>query len=199
MKNITEEMQSQGKKPHGFIGTLVGRIMNRNHSKIYWQGLKKIKIKTNFVSLDIGCGGGELIRILTKMAPEGKICGIDHSEEMIKLTQKRNPAARVEIRQASVSNIPYEDKTFDLVTAFETIQFWPDLKHDLREINRVLKENGFLLIANRYPEEGSKWGNFLQIKNANQYQQLLAEAGFKINSTDLQSQKGWILISAQKI
>jgi ubiquinone/menaquinone biosynthesis C-methylase UbiE len=55
-------------------------------------------------------------------------------------------AGRVEIRQASVSQLPFPDSEFDLVTAVETQYYWPDLVEDMREILRVLKPGGRLLV-----------------------------------------------------
>ena len=71
------------------------------------------------------------------------ICGIDYSEEMVHLAQKTNKKfvenGHVEIIHGSVSSLPFPDGTFDLVTAFETYYFWPNLIDDLKEIKRVLK------------------------------------------------------------
>jgi ubiquinone/menaquinone biosynthesis C-methylase UbiE len=62
---------------------------------------------------------------------------------------------RVEIRQGSVSQLPFPDDTFDLVTAVETHYFWPDLPADMREVFRVLKPGGaVIMIAETY--KGSK-------------------------------------------
>jgi ubiquinone/menaquinone biosynthesis C-methylase UbiE len=47
-----------------------------------------------------------------------------------------------------VSQIPWEDGAFDLVTAFETVYFWPDFEGGLKEVRRVLKPGGTLFICN---------------------------------------------------
>jgi len=55
---------------------------------------------------------------------------------------------RVEIEHAFVSSLPYSDNMFNLVSGFETYYFWPDLINDLKEIYRVLKPGGTLVLIN---------------------------------------------------
>lgn len=98
-----------------------------------------------------------------------------------------------------MSNIPYLDKQFDLITAFETIQFWPDLDKDLLEVRRVLKPTGTFVIVNRYPPVNSKWAVFLKTKSDADYKQRLELAGLKPVSIDKDSKKGWIKVIATNI
>ena len=197
---ISEKMQAQGGKPSGFLGRLIGNLMNFFHRRIYDWGLESLTLKADFTCLDVGCGGGGVVKILAEKANMGKTCGLDHSAEMVRLSCRQNKTliARglVKIKQGTVSVLPYPDKYFDLITAFETIQFWPDLKNDLLELKRVLKPTGKVLIINRYPPENSKWADFLQLKNAGQYEKQLNLAGFSSITLDTESKKGWIKVIA---
>src|SRR5262249_59949844 len=100
--------------------------------------------------LDVGCGGGRPIRKLATVASEGAVFGVDHSQERVEASRAQNAplirAGRVDIRQASVSRLPYPDATFDLVTAVETHYYWPDLPDDLREVLRVVKPGGTVIV-----------------------------------------------------
>ena len=49
--------------------------------------------------------------------------------------------------QASVSRLPFADDKFDLVTAIETQYYWPNLQDDMKEILRVLKPGGRLMVV----------------------------------------------------
>jgi ubiquinone/menaquinone biosynthesis C-methylase UbiE len=198
--SITTNMQSQGGKPSGMMGTLIGYLMNMFHGNIHAWGLHDISLPENAACLDIGCGGGNTVKALAEKASSGRVHGLDHSAEMVTLSRRLNRAVIaqgvVEIHQGSVSALPFSDDSFDLVTAFETIQFWPDIQHDVMEVKRILKPSGSFLIVNRYPPENSKWSDFLQLKNANAYKGMLCAAGFQDIALDTTTKSGWIKVVA---
>ena len=145
----------QGKHPTGFIGNMMLKIMNSTHSQMMNWGLSKLNIYNNSVILDVGCGGGKTIKLLTKQSKNGKVYGIDYSKESIETSREKNKKAVLEgkviLKQANVSSLPFSDDFFDIVTAFQTHYFWDNLKNDIKEINRVLKPNGqFILVAELY-------------------------------------------------
>ena len=87
-------------------------------------GLRHVSIANDYTILDVGCGGGRTLSKLAAMAKEGKVYGIDHSEESV-ATSKRTTArlirdGRVEVNHGSVSQLSFQEDTFDLVTAVET-------------------------------------------------------------------------------
>ena len=95
--------------------------------------------------LDVGCGGGFTIRRLLKRSKDAQVYGIDISEESVAKAKKVNAEVldkQVFITQGSAEKLPYEDKKFDLVTAVETVYFWPNLPDCLQEVRRVLKPGG---------------------------------------------------------
>jgi ubiquinone/menaquinone biosynthesis C-methylase UbiE len=203
--SFSEKLMEQGGKPTGSLGRLIGRLMNVGHRGAYHWGLDHVAIEPDSIILDVGCGGGKAIKLLASRAPGGKVYGIDHSPDMVNLAQKINKSlvqsGRVEIGHGSVSSLPYLDDMFDLVTAFETIQFWPNLDEDVREIQRGLKPAGVLLVVNRYPnveEQGSEWGEFLQLGTAQEYRDCLSNAGFVDITIDDTSRSNWIAVSARK-
>ena len=131
------------------------RIMNAAHNDMNKCVIESGAIKDGDVVLDIGCGGGKAIQLLSKINQSGKIYGIDFSEQAVKDSTKANKgdAARgkVIVRQASVSNIPYPEAFFDKITAFQTHYFWPNLATDVNEVFRVLKKGGqFMIISEIY-------------------------------------------------
>lgn len=153
--SILQRLIAQAKNPRGTIDSSMLCIMNTAHTKLTKWALQKVHIKTDAVILDIGCGGGKAIHTLSKQTPLGKIYGIDYSNQAVENSKKANmqdiKTEKVIIHQASVSSIPYHTNFFDLITAFQTHYFWPDVEHDLKEIFRVLKPNGsFLLVAETF-------------------------------------------------
>jgi len=129
--------------------------MNRGHSDLTNWGLSHVSIEKCDTILDVGCGGGRTVSKLAAIATQGKVCGIDYSPDSVAASRKKNApaiaAGRVEIQQGTVSQLPFPDGTFDLVTAVETHFFWPNLPADMREVFRVLKPGGsFIVIAEVY-------------------------------------------------
>jgi ubiquinone/menaquinone biosynthesis C-methylase UbiE len=119
-------------------------------SKLAEWGLQQVSVGEGDTILDVGCGGGAMVRKLAAVAAEGKVFGVDHSEQSVAAARRTDrqgiAEGRVEIRQASVSALPFPDGLFDLVTAVETHYFWTDMPADMREILRVLKLGGKLVV-----------------------------------------------------
>lgn len=194
-----------GRKPSGLMGRLIGSLMNLGHRDAYGWGLAYLPIERNSTILDVGCGGGAAVRLLAAKASECKVYGIDHSLDMVNLSRKVNKHfikdGLVEIDHGSVSCLPYSDDMFDIATAFETIEFWPSLSEDLKEVKRVLKPGGVLLIVNRHntaEKEEGKWTEFLQIHTSDGYRERLVDAGYVDISIDDCSKEGWIALVAGK-
>jgi ubiquinone/menaquinone biosynthesis C-methylase UbiE len=201
-------MANQCKKPQGWLGRLMLRNMNARHSKLTDWGLSHIQVHPAGTILDIGCGGGRTIAKLAAHASEGKIFGIDHSEASVATSTRTNAAliraGRIEIRQGSVSELPYPDATFNLATAVETHFFWPNLSGDVREIHRVLKPGGTLvLIAEIYrgaPTPVSRLAekylpiSGIKLLTVDEHHQLLEQAGFSSVKVDTNPSRGWICV-----
>ena len=111
--SIMSKVLRQCRKPTGWLGRIVVRGMNMGHSEMTNWGLGHISIRKNDTILDVGCGGGGTIRKLARIATEGKVHGIDYSEESVRISTKTNrgliEAGRVKIRHGSVSSLPYPD------------------------------------------------------------------------------------------
>lgn len=176
---LLNSLIEQAKNPKGFIGKLMLKIMNSAHTeKMIW-GLSKLYIYDNANILDIGCGGGKTIEILSDKIQHGKIFGIDYSEEAVltpsKLNEKDIKSGKVIIKQASVSLIPFSDNYFDIITAIQTHYFWPDLKNNVKEVNRVLKPKGqFVLISEIYKIDY----HMTKYKSIEELKELLLNNGF---------------------
>src|SRR5215469_3878734 len=205
-------IQTQCQKPKGWLGRLELWRMNRSHSKLTDWGLQHVTIAPNFTILDVGCGGGRTVSKLAALTTQGKVCGVDFSDASVAASTKTNARwiadGRVEIREGSVSQLPFADSTFDLVTAVETHFWWPDLPGDMREVFRVTKPGGtFIVIAEVYKgaitavsklaeKYASRTG--MTLLSPDEHRELLANAGF----TDVQPienrPKGWICAFGRK-
>jgi ubiquinone/menaquinone biosynthesis C-methylase UbiE len=183
--------------------------MNRRHSKLTDWGLKHVSIDSDAAILDIGCGGGRTIHKLSGIATKGKVYGVDYSETSVAASRKTNEEwikiGRAEILHGSVSHLPFLDQMFALATAVETHFYWPDLPADLREVLRVLKPGGALVIvAEVY--KGGKHDRLVQrfadvMKNngfpyanlsVDEHRELFTQAGFTDVQLIEEYAKGWI-------
>ena len=170
--------------PKGRMGRMVLRMMNYGHAPLTNWGLGLVKIEDGWTMLDIGCGGGATLKRLLKRSSGSKVYGIDISNESVRKAEKVNAKVlnkQVFVCQGSVEKLPYEDAMFDLVTAVETVYFWPDLPKCLMEVKRVLKPGGQFAIMIEVIEGDSVWANVVEgmtVYPPEQLKNMLEQAGF---------------------
>lgn len=137
------------RKPKGKLGQIQLKSMNKEHTPVALWGLKHLDIKSEDIILDVGCGGGININRMAKNAK--KVYGVDYSIDSVKVSREVNRQeiydGKVEVVQGDVQSLPFEGETFDIVTAFETVYFWPNIEKCFGEVKRVLKPGGIFLIG----------------------------------------------------
>ena len=69
---------------------------------------------------------------------------------------------QVFVTLGSAEKLPYEDGKFNIVTAVETVYFWPNLPNCLQEVRRVLKSGGKFAILVEVVDSDSKWTNVVE-------------------------------------
>jgi len=202
-------MTNQVRKPSGRMGRAVVTRMNFSHAALTDWGLEHVRIEPSFTILDVGCGGGRTIREMAARATAGRVLGVDYSEASVEASREANRDAvadgRVEVQQGSVSRLPFADAMFDLVTAVETHYYWPDLANDAREILRVLKPGGTLLvIAEAYK---GRYGWLFQLAmlpmrarlmSADEHRAWLETAGFTGVEVSEKRGHGWICVTGRR-
>jgi SAM-dependent methyltransferase len=203
---------SQCQKPSGWIGRFIVWNMNSRHSRLTDWGLSQIEVKRQNKVLDVGCGGGKTVNKLAALAREGKVFGIDYSDVSVSVAKKLNAHSieqgRVEIHEASVLELPFDEDAFDLVTAVETHFWWPDLLAGLREIFRVLKPGGTLiLIAEIYKGAKTKTAQLaekyipligMKLLTPDEHRALLTEVGYMNIQIVTEEKRGWICAVGRK-
>ena len=128
--------------PQGFIGRLMLSGMNMGHSPMAKWAFTQFDVPDDGMLVDIGCGGGFNIRRLLERSGNGFVYGIDisvTSVEKSKKTNKKNIGKRCEVLLGSADNLPLEDNSIKLATAFETVYFWEDLEKCFAEVKRTIK------------------------------------------------------------
>ena len=106
------------RKPQGFGGRIMVKMMNSGHSKLAKWGFTKIYAKSNAKVLDIGCGGGANIANWLRKCTSGHVTGIDYSKVSVEESEKLNAIAikqgKCDIVYGDVSSMPFDDEAFDL-------------------------------------------------------------------------------------
>lgn len=192
------------RKPKGFLGRSMLRKMNVGHAPLSRWALSLIRPAEDARALDIGCGGGANVARLLKRCPGGFVDGIDYSAESVAFSKKKNAAAlgkRCGIRQGDVGALPYKKEVFDLVTAFETIYFWPDVDKAFQEILRVLKPGGQLLLVCATDDvSDTTWTGLIDgmtVYSGGDLKARLEQAGFAFVRLE-RNEAGWVALLAEK-
>lgn len=194
-------------KPEGLGGKLMVQSMNLGHSAMAEWGFSHIPVPEQGRCLDIGCGGGKNLQKLLEKCPRGRVTGVDYSQVSVEASRRKNrkaiEAGRCQVLQANVRELPMESGSFDLVTAFETVYFWPDLAECLREVWRVMEPGGVFAIINEDNGEttsGRKWAeriDGMSVYTEAQLRRLLHQAGF-LDVQAFQNDRHWLALIARK-
>lgn len=141
----------QYRSPAGIMGWLAGERMVRQHGPETAWTIHLLEIQPADTVLEVGFGAGQAVRLAAEKASDGRVMGIDLSETMVRVATRRNAeaakAGHVVLLQGNVADLPFEDEYFDKIMTIHTLYFWPELDRALRELYRVLKPGGKLVIT----------------------------------------------------
>ena len=205
---ILNKLFGNTKKPEGFWGKLMVDGMNRGHAPLADWGMSFFGDIRPKSILDCGCGGGRNVAELLKKYPQAEVTGLDYSEISVKKSQEVNADAvtqgRCRIVQGDVSALPFADGEFDLITAFETVYFWPGPERSFSEVFRVLKTGGTFAIVNEADGKNKadeKWTNIIdgmKIYGKEELERYLYGAGFTRIEANHNEEKHWLTLRAVK-
>ena len=204
---MVAEKIDQCMKPHGKEGIETINRMNENHREISEFAFECVSVAKSDTILDIGCGGGINIEKFLKLT-NNNVDGLDYSKVSVKESIKRNHTSiaegRCNIIHADVSNMPIDDEIYDLVTAFETIYFWPDIKNTFKEVSRIIKPNGQFMIAQgtdgNHPDD-EKWLDTVEgmrVYTATELEEYLLNAGFSTVKSYVKENDYILIVIANK-
>ena len=179
-------LAQQLRKPEGNLGEQVGEVMAKRHMQAMAFTFEHLHVKPTDHVLEIGFGPGEAIAEAARLTPKGYVAGIDYSETMLRMAEKRNRRAimqeHVALTLGDARRLPYEDESFDVVFAMNVFHFWPVPLLELAECRRVLKKGGHILF---YLTHHSGWmeglsdsGFFLKYESAD-VEKILTDASFQ--------------------
>ncbi len=199
---------NQTAKPEGFLGRLMIRNMNTGHAKLADWGIAKLQIGEPKEILDIGCGGGRHMHALLRRYPQAHGTAIDYSPLCVKMTAKFNrkevKAGRCAVQRGDVSNLTFPSEKFDLITAIETVYFWPGLVPCFTQVARTLKPDGTFLIIHEtdgiepIARKFEKIIDLMTDYTVPQLEEALRAAGFSEITVSKHGVFPWIAVAAKK-
>jgi arsenite methyltransferase len=163
-----------------------GEGMEQEHLPIALPVLGKMHLAPADNVLDVGCGAGWLSRRLAKLVPQGRVVGMDLSDEMIRRARRASvDFENLMFVTGEVEEIPWEPNFFSHVISVESSYYWPDPAAGVREICRVLKPGGAAWVLINYYRDNPhchQWGGLLEVKthllSAAEWSELFRAAGF---------------------
>ncbi len=142
--DITRAVQSEYDKRAEKYDTKFQIFLRSSYDKI----LESMKLTRNDAVLDVGCGTGELLRLIAEKNKYKRLVGIDVSEKMIRIAKKKLEGFKnVEILYGHAHNIEFKDNEFSKIVSTNVIHHMASVNLFLEEMHRVLKKGGTLLLT----------------------------------------------------
>jgi SAM-dependent methyltransferase len=113
----------------------------RGRRQIIHAELRKLRLPADAQVLDAGCGSG---RTLEELVGYGEVHGIELDPQAAEIAQARGVG---EVRVGRLEELPWEADTFELITCLDVIEHTSDDRATLRELRRVSKPGGWLLVT----------------------------------------------------
>jgi ubiquinone/menaquinone biosynthesis C-methylase UbiE len=163
-----------------------GSSMERGHRPVGEQAIRLLEISADGRVLDVGCGNGWATRLMAEMAPDGRVVGIDISDEMVDLARESSDGfSNLEFREGGAEKLSFAEGEFTHAFSMESLYYYGDIPRALQEIRRVLKPGGkFACVVDLYKENRPSHQWIAQLKvpvhllSIAEYRSLFEAAGF---------------------
>jgi arsenite methyltransferase len=163
-----------------------GESMERGHRPVGEQAIARMRVEPDSRVLDVGCGSGWATRLLAGYAFNGRVTGIDISDEMVRVARESSESYKnVDFEVASADNLPFDDQEFTHAFSMESLYYYRDIPRALGEIYRVMRKGGlFCAVVDLYWENEAthQWVDTLNVPvellSVDDYRSLFLDAGF---------------------
>lgn len=154
-RRVIAAVHAQFGRPTGFWGRGAGLLMahrSSNRRRNAW-AVSLLDVRPDDHLLEIGFGPGLAILELSRIALEGYVCGIDHSDVMLRQAARRNAdgirRGLVDLRLAPVEALPPFDAPFDKILAVNATLFWREPEARFEELRHLLRAGGVIAVAHQ--------------------------------------------------
>ncbi|HWP55278.1 MAG TPA: class I SAM-dependent methyltransferase [Pyrinomonadaceae bacterium] len=163
-----------------------GESMEQGHGPVGKQAIALMQVSMDSRVLDVGCGSGWAMRLLADYAVNGRVTGIDISDEMVNLARESSRShPNTDFEVASAEQLPFPDNEFTYAFSMESLYYYRNIPKALKEIQRVLKPGGsFFAVVDLYWENEAthQWIDTLKVPvellSIDEYRSLFIDAGF---------------------
>jgi arsenite methyltransferase len=163
-----------------------GDGMEQDHLPITIPVIAKMGLTATDNVLDLGCGSGWLSRRLAKLVPQGRVVGMDISDQMIRVARRNSyEFQNLMFVVGEGEEIPWEDNFFSHAISIESAYYWPEPAAGIKELSRVLRPGGYAWILINYYRDNPhchQWGELLDVRThllwAEEWAQFFRDAGF---------------------
>ena len=180
-----EFIARQAARPTGFFGRLLVRVMASETARFNRQVVQVVAPSPGERILEVGFGHGRTLAEAAVHTPSATFAGIDISADARRVAEARCRGlieeGRIELRVGDSASLPWSDARFDKAFAVHTLYFWSDPQRELRELARVLKTGGLVVLGFREPSESAR-STFppavYHFRSSGELRVLLQSAGF---------------------
>jgi SAM-dependent methyltransferase len=142
----------QAGHPSGLLGRLLLRLMVHETQGLNREVVAALSPADGDRILEVGFGHGSTLSTIAALAPRAALVGIDLSADAARFAAHRLADVadgRLDLRAGDSANLPWADASFDKAFSVHTIYFWPYALQNLRELFRVLRPGGRLVLGFR--------------------------------------------------
>jgi len=188
----SELIARQSRLPQGWLGEIVARVMSLETTAANQRAIERLAPAPGEAVLEVGCGHG---RTLAKIASSGVrlAAGVDPSDVMVRLARRRLRheirGGRAVVEHADAASMSFKRGCFDAALAVHVVYFWKDPRVELREIHRVVRTGGRVLLGFR-PRDATSVSDLpatvYALRTLEDVAEMLIDAGFCDLKTDLE-------------
>ena len=201
----TKLIAQQSAHPRGLLGEVVACAMGYDTARVNRDALGYLHVEPGDAVLELGFGSGRALSQVAARAREGFVAGVDPSEIMVRHAKFRNGrylrTGRMVLHLGEAAHIPYDDSRFDKAFAVHVLYFWHEPRGELREIHRVLRQGGLLLLGFRPKDDPAAVArspeSVYALRSLSEVEELLRETGWEgiriETDTDRGRQMAWAL------
>jgi SAM-dependent methyltransferase len=192
--------------PRGPLGSAGARLMPRMVGRLYPMMAGELALRPDDDLLEVGCGSAML---LVEHAPHVRhVAGLDASEIQVRMARERLAeriaAGTAEIVLGDAVAMPWEDGRFSVICSLNCLKFVPDPPKALREMHRVLRHDGRLVLT--IDKQSDKWGRSGEVDAMGQWQwsvddarRMMEDAGFAdVSVADMPTRLGLQFVRGAK-